>query len=233
MSSFPNSALKGSLASPGIRIDKANKAAGFGRSGLYFQVAGYISRGMTTTTSHDITQLLDQVRNGEAGALDRLLPLVYEQLRLLAHRQRVRPGAADTLNTTALVHEAYEKLAGRGGGWNDREHFFRVAAKAMRSIQVDYARNQLAAKRAGGTYALPLDESGLMAVEQPGELLALDEALSRLTALDARQGEVVELRYFIGLTIPETADVLGISSATVKREWTSARAWLHREISDP
>ncbi len=180
---------------------------------------------------HDITQLLAQVRQGDTGALERLLPLVYAQLHDLAHRQRANQGASETLNTTALVHEAYEKLARRDGDWNDRNHFFRVAAKAMRDVLVDYSRSQHAAKRGGTNLSTPLDQTSLVADERTSEVLALDEALTRLSLLDPRQGELVELRYFIGLTIPETADVLGISSATVKREWTSARAWLHREMS--
>lgn len=180
---------------------------------------------------HDITQLLAQVRQGDTGALERLLPLVYAQLHDLAHRQRANQGASETLNTTALVHEAYEKLARRDGDWNDRNHFFRVAAKAMRDVLVDYSRSQHAAKRGGTNLSTPLDQTSLVADERTSEVLALDEALTRLSLLDPRQGELVELRYFIGLTIPETADVLGISSATVKREWTSARAWLHREMN--
>ncbi|NNF57959.1 MAG: sigma-70 family RNA polymerase sigma factor [Rhodothermaceae bacterium] len=177
-----------------------------------------------------MTWLLAQVREGDTSALERLLPLVYQELHALAHRQRRRRGAAETLNTTALVHEAYEKLARQDAGWHDRTHFFRVAAKAMRDVLVDYARQQQAAKRGGKHLHADLDETHLVAEERTDEVLALDEALNRLTALDARQGEVVELRYFVGLTIPETAEVLGLSPATIKREWTAARAWLHREM---
>lgn len=175
--------------------------------------------------------MLARVRDGESGALDRLLPILYDELRALARRQR-RRSSSETINTTALVHEAYEKLARQDGGWSDRAHFFRVAAKAMRDVLVDYARQRKAAKRGGGQPDVPLDEgAALVADERTEEVLALDEALTRLAAIDARQGEVVELRYFVGLTIPETADVLGLSPATVKREWTAARAWLYREIS--
>ncbi|HLT45946.1 MAG TPA: sigma-70 family RNA polymerase sigma factor [Rubricoccaceae bacterium] len=186
---------------------------------------------MTTPAPHEVTQLLAQARAGDAGALDRLLPLVYAELRALAHRQRLRQGAAETLNTTALVHEAYEKLAHAGTAWSDRAHFFRVAARAMRQVLVDYARARTAAKRGGDARPLPLDEADLLPLERANEVVALDEALGRLSALDPRQGEVVELRYFVGLTIPETAEVLGLSPATVKREWTAARAWLYREMT--
>ena len=186
---------------------------------------------MAADNQHDVTRLLAQVREGDTAALERLLPLVYQELRALARRQRSRRGSAETLNTTALVHEAYEKLARQDAGWNDRAHFFRVAAKAMRDVLVDYARQQQAAKRGGKQPDLALDEMRLVAIERTDEVLALDEALTRLAALDARQSEVVELRYFVGLTIPETAEVLGLSPATIKREWTAARAWLYREMS--
>lgn len=179
----------------------------------------------------NVTALLEEVRAGRADALAELLPLVYDELRALAHRQRLRQGAAETINTTALVHDAYEKLARADGGWHDRAHFFRVAAKAMRQVIVDYARAQRAAKRGGDRHAVPLDDVPLVAENRTDEVLALDEALGRLSALDARQSEVVTLRYFVGLTIPETAEVLGLSPATVKREWATARAWLHREMS--
>ncbi|MDX1420728.1 MAG: sigma-70 family RNA polymerase sigma factor [Rubricoccaceae bacterium] len=184
-----------------------------------------------TPPAHEVTQLLAQVREGDPGTLDRLLSLVYDELRALAHRQRVRQGAAATLNTTALVHEAYEKLARADADWSNRTHFFRVAATAMRQVLVDYARAQATEKRGGPGRPLPFDEGCLVPAERAAEVVALDEALDRLSALDPRQGEVVELRYFVGLTIPETADVLGLSPATVKREWMAARAWLHREMT--
>src|SRR5690606_13439215 len=123
------------------------------------------------------------------------------------------------------------RQAQRGAASNDRTHFFRVAAKAMRQVLVDYARRCRAEKRGGSGRPLPLDEARLLPAERTAEVVALDEALVRLATLDPRQGEVVELRYFVGLTIPETADVLGLSPATVKREWTAARAWLHREMT--
>jgi RNA polymerase sigma factor (TIGR02999 family) len=184
---------------------------------------------------HEVTRILADARAGDPAALDRLLPILYDELHALAHRERRRRGAAETLSTTALVHEAYEKLARADGGWNDRAHFFRVAATAMRQVIVDYARAQHAQKRGGGP-ARPLDAApalGLAIEARADDVLALDMALDRLSQLDTRQGEVVELRYFAGLTVPETAEVLDVSPATVKRAWTAARAWLHREIGRP
>jgi RNA polymerase sigma factor (TIGR02999 family) len=180
----------------------------------------------------DVTRILAEARAGDPGALDRLLPILYDELHALAHRERRRRGAAETLSTTALVHEAYEKLARADGGWNDRAHFFRVAAAAMRQVIVDYARAQHAQKRGGGPARslTNVPALGLSVDARAEDVLALDMALDRLAALDPRQGEVVELRYFAGLTVPETAEVLDVSPATVKRAWTAARAWLHREI---
>ncbi|MEM1054562.1 MAG: sigma-70 family RNA polymerase sigma factor [Bacteroidota bacterium] len=181
--------------------------------------------------AHEITQLLDRARGGDAEALRRLIPVVYDQLRVLARHQRRGRPSPETINTTALVHEAYEKLARSQSQFVDRQHFFRVAARAMREVLVDHARAQNAEKRGGGLRPLPLDESLLPAPEMAAPLVALDEALTRLARLDARRADVVELRYFIGLTIPETAEVLGLSAATVERDWATARAWLHHALS--
>ena len=181
--------------------------------------------------SPDVTHLLAQARGGDAGAMRRLVPLVYDELRVLAHRQRQRRPAAETLNTTALVHEAYEKLAHSGKTFADRQHFFRVAARAMRGVLVDAARARQAAKRGGGATVLPLDAERVALPEDDPVLLALDAALTQLAAAEPRMAEVVELRYFVGLTIPETAEVLGLSETTVKREWAAARAWLHHALS--
>ncbi|HYE94625.1 MAG TPA: sigma-70 family RNA polymerase sigma factor [Rubricoccaceae bacterium] len=180
----------------------------------------------------DITRLLAQAHDGDADALSRLIPVVYDELHALAQQQRRRRTPGDTLNTTALVHEAYEKLARGGKAFVDRQHFFRVAARVMRGVLVDHARARQRQKRGDGAAHLPLDEGRLAPPEAPDQLLALDEALTRLTALDPRQAEVVELRYFVGLTVPEAADVLGRSEATVKRDWTVARAWLHHALSE-
>ncbi len=182
--------------------------------------------------SHDITRLLEQARDGDPDAFGRLIPVVYDELHALAQRQRRRRPAAETLNTTALVHEAYEKLARSHSGFADRHHFFRVAARAMRDVLVDHARAQRRQKRGGDARPLPLDDVRLAPPQQAEQVLALDEALTRLAGLDARQAEVVELRYFVGLTIPETAEVLGLSEATVKRDWTAARAWLLHALSE-
>ncbi len=181
--------------------------------------------------SNDITSLLALAREGDSEALNRLIPIVYDQLHALARKKHRRyPG--ETLNTTALVHEAYERLARNSASFADRHHFFRVAALTMRSVLVDHARAQQSQKRGGGVPPLPLDAMRLAAAEEPRQLLALDEALTRLAERDTRQAEVVELRYFVGLTIPEAAEVLGLSEATVKRDWTAARAWLHHTLSE-
>ncbi len=178
------------------------------------------------TAFPDVTQLIGQARDGDAAAMQRLVPLVYDQLRALARQQRVRH-PSETLNTTALVHEAYEKLVRTDKSFEDRQHFFRLAARCMRDVLMDAARARRRGKRGGPLPDLPLDAERIAATETPERLIALDEALTRLAALDPRQAETVELRYFVGLTIPETADVLGLSEATVKRDWSAARAWLH------
>ncbi|MEM6327819.1 MAG: sigma-70 family RNA polymerase sigma factor [Bacteroidota bacterium] len=179
----------------------------------------------------DVTLLLERARDGDTRAFDQLVPLVYDELRALARRQRQLRGAHETLNTTAIVHEAYERMAGTQTPLADRQHFFRVASRVMRSVIVDRARAQSAQKRGGKDRPVSLEEERLVPPEQAEEVLALDEALDQLAVLSERQAEVVQLRYFVGLTIPETADVLGISPATVKREWTVARAWLHDALA--
>ncbi len=182
------------------------------------------------STSFDVTHLLSRVRLGDGGARDSLMRHLYEELRELARIQRFRVGAGDTLNTTALVHEAYEKLVAYTTDWADRRHFFRMAARVMRQVLMDDIRRRRAAKRGGNSTVLVLDDSWMLPDTQAAEIEALDEALDRLGALDNRQAEIVELRYFVGLTIEETADVLNVSPATVKREWTVARAWLYQAV---
>ncbi len=179
----------------------------------------------------DVTRLLAEAREGDAEALNELIPIVYEELRVLARRQRKRRSSGETMNTTALVHQAYEKLARNGMSFADRQHFFRVAARGMRDLLVDTARRKGAIKRGEGETPLPLNEDLLGLVDSTPRVLALDDALTRLAVVAERLAEVVQLRYFVGLTIPETADVLGISESTVKREWTTARAWLHHDLS--
>ena len=181
--------------------------------------------------SADVTVLLDRAQAGDAEARHQLVALVYDELRGLARRQRGRLSASETLSTTALVHEAYEKLSRREAGWADRQHFFRVASRAMRGILVDHARARQADKRGGGTPDLAYDDRWMVPDDRIDEVLGLDEALARLADLDPRRAQIVELRYFVGLTIPETADVLDVSEATVKRDWTVARAWLHRALA--
>ncbi len=186
---------------------------------------------MAKASYQEITQLLQALSRGRHQAAHQLMPLVYEELHRLAHRQlqKGRPGA--TLNTTGLVHEAYLKLVnGSKVTLNDRTHFFRLAAKAMRQILVDQARKKQRLKRGGDQQKQPLNEVDLVADDRIEEILALDQALSRLAELDPRQHQIVELRYFAGFTIQETGHALGLSPATIKREWNTARAWLLKNL---
>jgi RNA polymerase sigma factor (TIGR02999 family) len=176
----------------------------------------------------DVTRLLEAVRGGERDALDRLLPIVYEELRAVAGRQLGRERPDHTLHATALVHETYVKLAG-GGGVDavDRAHFLAIAARAMRQVLVDHARRRMAAKR-GGDWAVTTLSDGHNAVEfRPEEMLALDRALERL---EPRQRQVVEYRFFAGMEEAEIGEVLEVSERTVRRDWVKARAWLYREL---
>lgn len=177
-----------------------------------------------------ITDLLVQLRGGHAGAMEQLFPLVYEELRRMAHRrlQGERPG--HTLGTTGLVHETYFKLVDQTRvEWQDRGHFFGVAARAMRRILVDYARQYLALRRGGGLHRVALEEDAI-GVERSETLMALDEALGRLAALSERLGRVVECRFFAGLNEEETAEALGVTTRTVQRDWAKARGWLYLEL---
>ena len=180
----------------------------------------------------DVTELLLSWRQGDAEAFDRLVPLVYDELRLVArrHLQREQPGHA--LQATALVHEVYLRLVDvERLTLKNRTHFFAVAAKLMRQILVDHARRQHADKRGGGATLLSLDDVAPAARPVSVEVLALDEALAALASIDGRQSQVVELRYFAGLSIDEAAEALGMSPATVEREWAFAKAWLFRRLS--
>jgi RNA polymerase sigma factor (TIGR02999 family) len=182
----------------------------------------------------EVTRLLERLRNGDPGALDRVLPLVYDELRAMAHRQLTRGRPGQTLDTTALVHDAYLKLVdAKAAGWNDRRHFLAVAATAMRQIVVDHARRRGAQKRGGGVEPLLLDESRFGVDARATEILALDQALGRLSRLDERLTRLVELRFFAGLTVEETAGVLETSERTVKRDWQKARALLHGLMASP
>jgi RNA polymerase sigma factor (TIGR02999 family) len=190
---------------------------------------------MTPGSTQSVTDLLQAWASGNQAALDELLPLVYDELRRQARRYMRAQPAGHTLQTTALVHEAYLRLVDQSAvEWKSRAHFFGVASKAMRSILVDHARARNAAKRGGSARAITLDDAGGIAgVQASVDVLALDEALGRLAQLDERKSKLVELRYFGGLGIDEAAAVLAVSPATVKRDWTTARAWLRRELSVP
>lgn len=190
-----------------------------------------VGRPVGDPLSHNITHLLKQWSDGDERALDRLTPLVYEELRSQAARylRRERPG--HTLQTTALINEAYLRLIdAKEVRWQSRAHFFAIAANLMRRILVDHARKRDAEKRGGSQIRLTLDRALAVAKETDVDLLAIDEALDRLTIIDAQQARVVELRFFSGLTVEETAAALDISPKTVKRDWSVARAWLRREI---
>ncbi len=183
--------------------------------------------------SESVTALLVDLSNGDRAAMERLAPLVYEELRRIARRHFRREPTDHTLQSTALVHEAYMRLVDQTGvQWRNRAHFFGVAAEMMRRILVDHARHRKAIKRGAGAVKLSLDDAIGIGERRDLELVALDEALTALAALDPQQCRVVELRFFAGLSIEETAEVLGISPATVKRDWVTAKAWLLREMTD-
>src|SRR6266550_4616972 len=186
---------------------------------------------MAIPSRKDVTDLLIDWSKGDQEALNKLMPLVYDELHRLASRylRHERPG--HTLQTTALVHEAYLKLVDeRNANWQNRVHFFAAAAQVMRHVLVDYARSSRASKRGGDYCRLSLDEARISSEEKDADLLALNDALNNLAAIDPQQSRVVELRVFGGLTVEETAEALGISPRTVKREWSMAKAWLHKQI---
>jgi RNA polymerase sigma factor (TIGR02999 family) len=186
----------------------------------------------STPTPHELTQLLIDWSNGSQDALEQLYPLVYEELRRLAHRYMSRERPGHTLQTTAVVHEAYLRLIDQKHvQWQNRAHFFAIAARMMRRILITHAQSHAYAKRGGGTLKVSLDEAAVLSQERAGELLALDDALGSLTALDPRRSQVVELRFFGGLSNEEIAEVLKISPNTVTRDWNVAKAWLYREMS--
>lgn len=179
-----------------------------------------------------VSHLLQRWSAGDRAALEELLPLVYDELRRMARRYMGQQPAVHTLQTTALIHEAYLRLFGQEEKhWENRAHFFGVAAQAMRHILVDYARARHSAKRGGAACALSLEEAALVSDERAAELVALDEALAELAQLAPRQSRVVELRYFGGLSVAETAEVLQVSTDTVTRDWNQAKAWLYRALN--
>jgi RNA polymerase sigma factor (TIGR02999 family) len=188
---------------------------------------------MTTLPVDDLTGLLIEWRRGDAAALDKLTPLVYDEIRRIAHRYMQSERKGHTLQTTALVHEAYLRLADQQKiQWQDRAHFFAVTAQVMRRILIDHARRRRYAKRGGGTQQVTFDESFAMTSQRARELAALDEALDDLAKIDPRKSRVVELRYFGGLNLEEAAEVLGVSVMTVRRDWRAAKAWLFRRMKD-
>lgn len=187
---------------------------------------------MSEPLSQPVSALLAQWQAGDEEALRTLVPLVYDELRRLAHRYLQKERPDHTLQSTALVHEAYVRLVKQEGGkFQNRAHFFAISAQLMRQILIEYARSQRAAKRDRGQKVSLNDEVALVKKSRSVDLVALDEALEGLAKLDAQQSRIVELRFFGGLSIEETAQVLGISPATVKRDWSTAKAWLHHEMS--
>ena len=184
------------------------------------------------TQTHELTQLLVDWSNGDRAALDKLMPLIDAELRRLAHRYMTRERAGHTLQTTALVNEAFLRLVNRKNlQWQNRAHFFGIAAQLMRTILVDHARSHASAKRGGGARNLELDEAMVVSQQKASEVIALDDALNQLALLDPQQSRIVELRFFGGLTVEEAAEVLHISPATIKREWSTAKAWLYHELA--
>ena len=179
-----------------------------------------------------ITKLLQGWQGGDRAALDALVPVVYKELHRLAHCELRKERPNHTLQSTALVHEAYFRLVGKSlPQWESRTHFFAIAAQLMRQILVDYARRHRASKRGSGVCMLTLDDAVTLPQRKDVDVIAIDEALTTLAEIDPRQSRVVELRFFAGLSLQEISEVMGIGTATVQRDWTAARAWLYREIS--
>jgi RNA polymerase sigma-70 factor (ECF subfamily) len=180
----------------------------------------------------EITQLLLSWSKGNEAALDQLIPLVYPELRKLARRYMSRESPEHTLQTSALINEAYLRLVDQQAvEWKDRAHFFAVAAQVMRHILIDHARSHLYGKRGAGAQHVPLDHVAVVVQERATELVALDDALTSLAKIDERKAKIVELRFFGGLSVEETAEAVNLSPVTVMREWRAAKAWLHREVS--
>jgi len=187
---------------------------------------------MAAPPLQDVTQLLRAWNNGEQEALDQLIPLVYHELHRLAHRYMGRERSAHTLQSTALVHEAYERLISlKDVDWKNRAHFFAVSAQVMRRILVDYARSRRYSKRGGEWRQVPLNEAVAVFRDHRTDIVALDDALQALAGIDPRKNRVVEMRFFGGLSIKETAEVLNVSEETVLRDWRLAKVWLLRQLS--
>ncbi|MGD1071545.1 MAG: sigma-70 family RNA polymerase sigma factor [Bryobacteraceae bacterium] len=181
----------------------------------------------------DVTALLVKLRAGNRDVAGQLVPLIYDELRRIAGAQMRRERAGHTLQATAVVHEAYVRLAGeREIQWQNRAHFFAIAARAMRQVLLDYARQRHAGKRGGeGAQKVEIDVGLLAGENRIEDIVALDQVVTRLSELDRQQGRIVELRFYAGLSVEETAEAMGISESTVKREWRLAKAWLHRELA--
>jgi RNA polymerase sigma factor (TIGR02999 family) len=195
---------------------------------------GFAQGGMLmTVTASGVTELLAAVQAGDEAAVNRLLPVIYEKLRRLAKRHLAGQRPGHTLQTTDLVNEAYLKLVNvQQAGWKDRIHFFAVASRAMRSVLVDYARKRGYAKRGSNPVRVSLSEADQTSEQNSAEIIAVDDALSRLAELDPRKSQIVELRYFGGLSVEESAELIGLSPRTVKREWRWAKAWLYRALGE-
>jgi RNA polymerase sigma factor (TIGR02999 family) len=188
---------------------------------------------MPTLSPQEVTQLLADWGKGDRSALDKLFPLVQSELRRIAQRQMSQERPGHTLQATALVNEAYLKLAGQQGfDWHNRAHFFAVCAQVMRHILIDHARAHARDKRGGGAIQVSLNEALVVAEDQAAHFIALDDALRVLEGLDPQKGKIIELRYFGGLSIEEAAEVLNISPRTVRREWQRAKAWLYRMMTE-
>ena len=186
------------------------------------------------TPGGEVTRLLARLKGGDQSAEEQLILLIYSDLKRMAARLLRNEVPGQTLQTTVLVHDALLRLLhGPGIDWQDRAHFFAIAARQMRRLLIDHARSVKAQKRPGGFSRVPLDAGTLIAEGRPDELLAIDEALNRLAAVDARQAQIVEMRVYTGLSIEEIATTLGTSDRTVKRDWALARAWLYRELTTP
>jgi RNA polymerase sigma-70 factor (ECF subfamily) len=186
---------------------------------------------MVTLSTPDVTELLHAWQEGDRNALEKLTPLVWDELRRIAHSFMQRERNPHTLETGALINEAYLRLAGQQNiEWQDRGHFFAVIAQVMRHILVDHARRRHSVKHGGQDRQVPLDEASLMSPQRAAELLALDEALDQLATLDPRKSRVVELRYFAGLSLVETAEALDVSLMTVRRDWRAAKAWIYKRV---
>lgn len=205
-----------------------------------FRISNHVSvarraadKQMTAKADHEITQLLLAWRGGDEQAFEELMPLVYRELRRLARNFMRRQNPGHTLQTTALVNEAYLRLVDSNRvNWQDRNHFFAIAAQLMRRILVDSARKRNSQKRGGDLVMVTLDENAEIAIKEQSELIALDEALTRLAEMNARQCQIVELRYFAGLSEAQIAETLDVSTRTVRRDWNLARAWLFRELKN-